>query len=177
MFSWVESLLQIQSSTIIRTATYITRLSQLGFFLGRQSLYQIRRLLRISNCISHKLYKHIQSQPNSKKVNLLFCEYYQKLHGNIQVHRSNQNQGKKKNKQSSFHLCVCCSKDNLLSSCLMQKLINLPLMLPMNVIIIDSNQYESNQYAFLSKKFDTAVLLVNNKITSTLFVPHLKRPS
>ena len=31
--------------------------------------------------------------------------------------------------------------------------------------------------SFLSKKFDTAVLLVNNKITSTLFVPHLKRPS
>ena len=30
--------------------------------------------------------------------------------------------------------------------------------------------------SFLSKKFDTAVLLVKNKITSTLFVPHFKRP-
>ena len=30
--------------------------------------------------------------------------------------------------------------------------------------------------SFLSKKFDTAMLLVKNKITSTLFVPHLKKP-
>ena len=30
-------------------------------------------------------------------------------------------------------------------------------------------------HSFQSKKFNTAVLLVKNKIISTLFVPHLKR--
>ena len=143
MFSWIESLLQIQSLPIIRTTTYITRSSQLGFFfLGRQSLYLIRQLLRTSNHISHKLHKHIQSQPNSKKVNLLFCEYYKKLHEKIQVHQSNQNQGKEKKKQTVklSSLCDCCSRDNLLSSQLMQKLINL-LMVPMNIIIVKLNQY------------------------------------
>ena len=47
---------------------------------------------------------------------------------------------KKKQAVKLSSLCDCCSRDNLLSSCLMQKLINL-LMLPMNVIIVESNQY------------------------------------
>ena len=58
--------------------------------------------------------------------------------------------GKKKKKQAVklSSLCDCCSRDNLLSSCLMQKLINL-LMLPMNVIIVESNQYALSQQKIL----------------------------
>ena len=55
--------------------------------------------------------------------------------------------GKNKNKKQAIKLsslCDCCSRDNLLSSCLMQKLINL-LMLPMNVIIVEPNQYTLSQ--------------------------------